>query len=102
MNGSGTPSAEEKIRALRGNVRTLEGELRHAQEVITRLRKHRDNLYTENEKVETRLETARRLLSWWEATNPADDHDTRLSVNTREFLAGGLPQVPTLEEMRHE
>lgn len=47
-----------------------------------------------------RLETARRLLLWWEATNPPDDRQTRLARDTQLWLAGGSPDVPDIDEER--
>jgi hypothetical protein len=44
-----------------------------------------------------RLEQAVRLLQWWDATNPPDDRDTRLAVQTRAYLSGQSVDVPELE-----
>lgn len=49
-----------------------------------------------------REEIARRLLVWWEATNPPDDRYTRLATSTREFLLGGSPDVPDIEKLRKD
>ena len=69
----------------------------------------RDKLVQLGTELAQRLQTAIRLLEWWDATNPPDDRGTRLARETRAFLAGEqiempprphgrLDEAPTIEE----
>jgi hypothetical protein len=46
--------------------------------------------------LQERIEQATRLLGWWNGSNPGEDYNTKLAVNTRAFLAGENVDVPAL------
>lgn len=45
-----------------------------------------------------RVRSARNLLEWWNATNPAEEENTRLAIDTRKWLAHLTVDVPKLND----